>query len=321
MVVKMVSQKQGRILIGSMLTFVFIFSFLSLWLRLTPGNPSPIIPALVKKEPSFAPYLWYLLSFKKEALVPDYTLLKKQINIFIAPKDSYFGIYFRDLTSGQEFGINENVPLIAASTVKLPLVLYINTLVNKGKLNWDDKIAYQEAVDYEEGSGILRYTARNGELYSVRTLATLAIVISDNIAYRMLVKHAGKETLIDFMKYSGGQTVFPGGKNLTTARDMSVYVQATLDFVKKDPKNGKRLLDDLAHSIYHVGLPGQIPAQIIVAHKEGDIDNVAADAGVVFCARPYILVVLSKGVKDVDQGFRDIAGISKITYNYQTQLK
>ncbi|HAG08071.1 MAG TPA: hypothetical protein DCK87_00665, partial [Desulfotomaculum sp.] len=258
----MVSQKQGRILIGSMLTFVFIFSFLSLWLRLTPGNPSPIIPALVKKEPSFAPYLWYLLSFKKEALVPDYTLLKKQINIFIAPKDSYFGIYFRDLTSGQEFGINENVPLIAASTVKLPLVLYINTLVNKGKLNWDDKIAYQEAVDYEEGSGILRYTARNGELYSVRTLATLAIVISDNIAYRMLVKHAGKETLIDFMKYSGGQTVFPGGKNLTTARDMSVYVQATLDFVKKDPKNGKRLLDDLAHSIYHVGLPGQIPAQI-----------------------------------------------------------
>lgn len=315
------SKKKVRILIGSMLTFVFIFSFLSLWLRLTPGNPSSIIPALVKKETPFAPYLWHLLSFKKGMLASDYTPLKRKISKFIALKESYFGIYFRDLTSGQEFGINENVPLTAASTVKLPLVLYINTLVSKGKLSWDDKITYQKAVDHEEGSGILRYTARDGELYSVRTLTTLAIVISDNIAYRMLVKHVEKENLIAFMKHLGGQTIFPGGKNLTTARDMSVYVQAALDFVKQDPKNGKRLLDDLAHSIYHVGLPGQIPAQIMVAHKEGDIDDIAADAGVVFCARPYILVVLSKGVKDVDQGFRDIAEISKITYKFQTQLK
>jgi len=315
------SKKQARILIVSMSTFVFIFSFLSLWLRLTPGNPSPITPALVKEEPFLARCFWYLLPFKKGMLVPDYILLKKQINKFIAPKESYFGIYFRDLTSGQEFGINENVPITAASTVKLPLVLYINTLVNKGKLSWNDKIAYQEAVDYEEGSGILRYTARDGELYSIRVLTTLAIVISDNVAYRMLVKQVGKENLIDFMKYLGGQTVFPGGKNLTTARDMNVYVQATLDFAKRDLKNGMRLLDDLAHSIYHVGLPGQIPAQTIVAHKEGDVDDIAADAGVVFCSRPYILVILSKGVKDVDQGFQDIAEISKITYNFQTQLK
>ncbi len=253
---------------------------------------------------------------------PDYAPLKKQIEEFVAqrPGNSY-GIYFQDLGSGKSFGINENNPMTAASTVKMPFSLYLSTLVAEKKISWDTRFTYQQFTDYEGGNGVLRYYAKEGDRYSVRALNTLSLTISDNIAFRMLARSLGRENFVNFMKGLGGKTVYPGGRNLTTARDMGLYVQQILDFARRRPVEGNRLLDDLSHSIYHVGLPGLLPENIMVAHKEGDLDEgVADDAGVVFGSRPYILVVLSSGVKDLDEGFRDIARISKLAYDYQEKL-
>ncbi len=253
---------------------------------------------------------------------PNYAPLKKQIEEFVAqrPGNSY-GIYFQDLGSGKSFGINENNPMTAASTVKMPFSLYLSTLAAEKKIDWDTRLTYQQFTDYEGGNGVLRYYAKEGDRYSVRALNTLSLTISDNIAFRMLARSLGRENFINFMKGLGGKTVYPGGRNLTTARDMGLYVQEILDFARRRPVEGNRLLDDLSHSIYHVGLPGLLPENVMVAHKEGDLDEgVADDAGVVFCSRPYILVVLSSGVKDLDEGFRDIARISKLAYDYQEKL-
>jgi len=252
---------------------------------------------------------------------PDYAPLKKQMEEFIAARKGSYGIYFQDLGSGKSFGIHENTPLTAASTVKLPMALYLYTLAAEGKLDWQTRVAYQQATDFEGGNGILRYIARDGDRYSLRTLNTLMLVLSDNIAFRMLARHLGRDNFRQFMLDLGGKTVYPGGKNLTTARDLGVYLQAVLDFVRRHPEEGKRLLDDLAHSIYHLGLPGELPENILVAHKEGDLEEgVANDAGVVFCRRPYLLVVLSSGVKDLDEGFRDIARLSKMAFDYQEKV-
>jgi len=258
-------------------------------------------------------------SFQQE---PDYAPLKKQIEEFIAQRPGKaYGIYFQDLGSGKSFGINENNPMTAASTVKMPFSLYLSTLVAEKKISWDTRLTYQQFTDYEGGNGVLRYYAKEGDRYSVRALNTLSLTISDNIAFRMLARSLGRENFINFMKGLGGKTVYPGGRNLTTARDMGLYVQQILDFARRRPVEGNRLLDDLSHSIYHVGLPGLLPENIMVAHKEGDLDEgVADDAGVVFGSRPYILVVLSSGVKDLDEGFRDIARISKLAYDYQEKL-
>ncbi len=252
---------------------------------------------------------------------PDYTPLQKQIKEFIAARKAAYGIYFQDLGSGKAFGINEDRPMVAASTVKLPMALYLNTLATEGKLDWKTRISFRQTTDYEGGNGILRYAAREGDRYSLRTLHTLMLTLSDNIAFRMLARHVGRDNFVRFMREIGGKTVYPGGKNLTTARDMGVYLQATLDFVRRHPEEGQRLLDDLAHSIYHTGLPGHLPEDVVVAHKEGDLDEgVANDVGVVFCSRPYLLVVLSEGVRDLEEGFADIARISKMTYDYQEKL-
>lgn len=248
---------------------------------------------------------------------PDYTPLQKQLEEYVAGQTGVFGIYFKDLTSGAEFAINGDEPITAASTVKVPVVLYLNHLIAQGKMRWDDQVAYDSAQDYQGGAGILQFSARDGDTFSLRVLANLSITISDNIAYRMLVRHLGQDNVAQFMRSLGVQTDFPNGENITIARDMGRYMEAVLDFNRQYPEPGERLLDDMANPIYHVGLPGKLPPEIRVAHKEGDVWGVANDVGIIFAPRPYILVVLSKGETDVDKGFGRIAEISRMVYDYQ----
>ncbi len=248
---------------------------------------------------------------------PDYRSLQQQLQEYVAAQPGVYGIYFQDLISGAEFDLNGDEPITAASTVKVPAVLYLNHLIAQDKLRWDDRVAYDSARDYQGGSGILQFAARDGDTYSLRVLANLAITISDNIAYRMLVRHLGKDNLARFMRDLGGQTVFPGGENITTARDMGRYMKAVWEFSRKYPAQGERFLDDLANPIYHVGLPGKLPPEVKVAHKEGDVWGVANDVGIVFARRPYILAILSRGETDVDKGFTRIAEISRMVYDFQ----
>ena len=252
--------------------------------------------------------------------LPDYGPLREQLIDYIATTGATYGVYLKDLESGATMEINAGEPITAASTVKVPVVLYLNELVAQGKLDWDDRVTYHKDTDYQEGAGILQFTAREGDRYSLRVLANLAITISDNVANRMLMRYLGKENIKLFMERVGGRTVFPGGANITTAADMGAYMEAVLDFSKRHPELGARLLDDMSHPIYHVGLPGKLPEDVTVAHKEGDVWGVANDAGIVFAQRPYILVVLSKGIYDIDQGFGNIAEISRMVYDYQMSV-
>ena len=251
---------------------------------------------------------------------PDYGPLRTQVARFIATRPQTFGIYFKDLQTGATWGINEREPIHAASTIKVPLVLYVNHQVAAGKARMDDRIVYEPGRDLTGGAGILQRDGFPGKSYSLRVLTNLSITISDNVTTNMLFRHFGKENVGEFMRQLGGEVIFPEGRRLSTARDMGLYVEAVLDFARQHPLLGGRMLDDMGHSIFHVGLPGLLPEEVFVAHKEGDIEGVADDVGIVFSARPYVLAILSRGVESIDRGFEDIARISKIVYDYQERL-
>lgn len=60
-----------------------------------------------------------------------------------------------------------------------------------------------------------------------------------------------------------------------------------------------------------------LPGGVQVAHKEGDIVGVSDDVGIVFSRHPYVLCILSEGQKDVEAGFRKIAEVSRMVFDYQ----
>ncbi|MGQ9755315.1 MAG: serine hydrolase [Desulfotomaculales bacterium] len=246
---------------------------------------------------------------------PDYEVLRRGMLAFVKQQPAAFGVYFADINANAVFGIDESKPFPAASTVKLPVVLYLNTLAAEGKVDWQEKVAYQPATDFQEGCGILRHHAKEGDAFSLRTLATLAITLSDNVAYRMLLRRLGLQRVAHFMRSLGGRVVFPRGQNVTTAADMGAYLWGLLHFTARHGRLGERLLDDLAHTIYHVGLPGELPKRALVAHKEGEIAGVANDVGIVFGERPYILAVLTRGWADTSAGFAAIARLARLAWD------
>lgn len=259
-------------------------------------------------------------ALKPLASRPDYGELRKELADHLKTLPGTYGVYFKDLASGEEFGINERVPIPPASAIKLPVVLYLYEQVAKGELDWNDRVRYRKSTDYQDGAGDLQFTARDGDTYSLRCLATISMVISDNIAHNMLVRHLGYDNVMNFIRRLGPDTTRPFGSASTTARDMGAFLEELIDFASREPEQGARLLNDLAHTVYHVGLPGKLPPKLVVSHKEGSINGVATDVGIVFSRRPYILVVLSKGIPDEDTGFRNIAEISRIVYDYQQRL-
>ncbi|HHW40669.1 MAG TPA: serine hydrolase [Syntrophomonadaceae bacterium] len=251
---------------------------------------------------------------------PDYGPLRQEVAGYLNTLPGTYGIYFKDLESGQTFGINENIPIPPASCIKVPVVLYLYRQVAEGRLQWNDRVRYDRASDYQVGAGALQYTARDGDTFSLRCLATVAITISDNVAHNMLVRYLGYGNVMNYIKSIAPSTTRPYGSGATTASDMGSVIEAVIKFARENPRQGGRLIDDLSHTIFHVGLPGELPPKLQVAHKEGSINGVANDMGIVFGRRPYILVVLSRGITDEDTGFRNIAEISRIVYNYQQRL-
>ncbi len=250
---------------------------------------------------------------------PDYGPLKARLEETIASLPAEWGIYFKDLTSGRTFGIKEEMPVAAASTVKVPVVLYASNLGAQGRLSWNERLTYQSWRDWRGGAGSLQFTAKDGDTFSIRELAEKAITESDNVAWKMLERRLGLENIAQFMRDLGGLHVYPDWQNVSTAKDMVTYMQAALNFAKENPEHGEDLLHWLSNTIWNTGL-NRFIHEVQVGHKEGDVTGVSDDVGIVYADRPYVIAIMSKGQADVELGFERIGQLSRTVFDYQVAL-
>jgi beta-lactamase class A len=62
---------------------------------------------------------------------------------------------------------------------------------------------------------------------------------------------------------------------------------------------------------FNDGIPAGVPAGTPVAHKTGTITKIHHDAAIVYGPRPYVLVVLVRGIQDQKVSGPLIASISR----------
>jgi beta-lactamase class A len=76
--------------------------------------------------------------------------------------------------------------------------------------------------------------------------------------------------------------------------------------------------DILLAQEFNEKIPAGLPAGTRVAHKTGEITAVSHDAAVVYPPgrKPYVLVVLTKGIRDGKASSALIADISRIVWNH-----
>lgn len=238
--------------------------------------------------------------------------LRKEINDYIGKFSGKYGIYFIDTLNGHEFGINEEDEFIAASTVKIPINLYLFNKINNGTANPEDVLTYTEA-DYEDGTGKI-LNEKMGTRYTVRELSMLSIESSDNIATNMLIRYLNRKNIKDFMRDLGGKIV-DDEKNISCPKDMAVYMKEVYNFCRSKGPLGEELLDYFSNTEFNGRIPALLPKDIRIAHKIGSYDSVFHDIGIIYTHNPYILSIMSSDT-DEEEAAKVIANISKKVYDY-----
>mgnify|MGYP001099902511 CR=1 FL=1 len=253
-----------------------------------------------------------------KATRPEYGDLLIKLQQYISTRPGDISVYVKDLASGETLDLNSDKVVVAASTIKMPLILYVYEQAALGNIDLETKLIYTPEY-FAQGTGILQGEPF-GKQYSIRELSRLSMEYSDNVAWKMLLSYIGQDKLTIYEKSLGAKAT--GGDNglyITTPSDMGRYLERLLTFSDEHPEFGHEVLYYMQNSIFSEGIPQDLPEETIVAHKMGALNDKFHDVGIVFGKRPYIITIFTdNGWEEVS--LKTLADISKMVYEFQNTL-
>lgn len=244
--------------------------------------------------------------------------IKSKIENYINGFKGQYGVYYINLVNGMEFGINDEDEYTAASTVKVPINLQLFRRIHDGYIDPEGTMTYTKA-DYEGGTGSIQYQ-KIGTKYKIRELSRLSIEQSDNVAINMIIRLlGGRAAYKKFMRDVGG-TVVDDTKNVSSPKDMALYMKLVYDFYNEDRELGGELIGYLENTIFNDRIPKLLPEDVKVAHKIGNQVGCLHDVGIVFGKEPYVISIMSKNVLE-SEAYDVIAKISRLVYDFAEEGK
>jgi beta-lactamase class A len=194
----------------------------------------------------------------------------------------------------------------AASVIKLPLVMTLYADAAEGFIDLTEPIAVGERVD---GSGVLRQL-RDVVALTLRDLATLAIVVSDNTATNRIVERLRADRVNERLREWGChdsrlarkmydfEAAAGGKENLMTARETAALLQRLKRGECADRATSDAVLDVLGRCDDRTMLRRYLPHGAAVAHKTGTLDESRNDAGIVDGKRPVVVAAFTRKLRD-----------------------
>jgi len=261
---------------------------------------------------------------------------KKSVLGRVAKSGADVGIAFRTLDGKQEWYSRTDEIFHAASTMKVPVLIELFNQVKEGKLKLDDPLVikndFRSIVDgspykleVADDSEAELYKAE-GQTRTLRQLAELMITVSSNLATNLLIEKLGVENVRAAVHSLGadGMNVLRGvedGKafekrlnNTTTARGLAVLLTAIAEGKAVDAESSKQMIAILERQKFNEAIPKGLPTGTAVAHKTGDITRVHHDAAIVYAKRPFVLVILVRGITEEKEAFALMADITHDLY-------
>jgi beta-lactamase class A len=117
--------------------------------------------------------------------------LRSRIEATVPFAQGVVGVAIRHLESSTTLAVNGDEPFPMASTFKLPVLVELHAMVKAGTMTWDDAVAVS-GKDQHLGSGdITPLFDPPGVTLSMRNLANMMMMISDNSAADICLAKAG----------------------------------------------------------------------------------------------------------------------------------
>ncbi len=208
-----------------------------------------------------------------------------------------YGIYVFNLTTKQGYGVNEDEIFPAASLIKLPVFLTLYQEAEAGRIDLETKYTLKNS-DKQAGAGGMQYKPA-GTVFTYRQMAELMGKQSDNTAVFVLRKILGDQKIqstIDNL----GMTKTSLSKNETSPQDLGLFFRKLYAGSIVSREHRDEILGYLTETFDESRIPAGVPEGTRVCHKVGTEIGIISDAGIVFSQKPFILVIMSENVKELE---------------------
>ncbi len=252
-----------------------------------------------------------------------------------------------DVETGERIGINDDVVMHAASTMKVPVLLELYRQAAEGRYSLDDAVVVRDTfISIADGSryAVGREDDSEQELYGLigqgvarGELARRMIVRSSNLATNLLIEEVDAAAVRRTLEAMGAADVnvlrgvedIPayrrGLNNTTTAAGLATVLAALARCEAGDvapalrplqPADCAAMVDVLAAQEFAERIPAGVPEGVRVANKTGWITGIDHDSAIIYPPGrgPYVLVVLTRGVEGAGVSGATIRDVSRLAW-------
>ncbi|MFU0827132.1 MAG: Beta-lactamase [Lachnoclostridium sp.] len=243
--------------------------------------------------------------------------LEDRIHAELASYNGLMGIYVNDL-KGNKIEINTVQKFESASCIKCFILGALFDEVKEGRKSLWDMLTYTRENEVD-GSGVLR-SLDYGLSLTVKNIATLMIIVSDNIATNMMIDYLGLDTINHFIRSHGfsdtclhNKIDFKKYKQLgtMTPKDYGRFFEMICNEELVSADASRQMLKILKQQHYNSAITKYFPQYyldsedtgdeelIYVASKSGSMDACRNDGGIVSTPYgKYVIVLFNKNFTD-----------------------
>ncbi|MCE5284449.1 MAG: class A beta-lactamase-related serine hydrolase [Pelosinus sp.] len=241
-----------------------------------------------------------------------------------------WGIVIKNYATGEKLTINPDMPFPSASMIKVPILYEVMRQTAAGSLSLDEMLPVTKDVRVD-GAGIL-FELRPDIQMTIRELATLMIVLSDNTATNMLIDRIGMKAVNTTMHKLGLTSTHlrrrmmdfaaarRGEENQTTAAEMAQIFELILNSTGLPHEYSAAMLDILKRQQVRDKLPFYLPEETVLASKTGTLPGAEHDGGILYLSNgTYIISIFTADLKTNYEGLQLVARLGKIIYDHFTK--
>ncbi|MGL4848315.1 MAG: serine hydrolase [Clostridium sp.] len=250
----------------------------------------------------------------------------KEIKKYLESRIGAYSFYFEDLTSGFTYGYNENVKMVSAGCMKLPIAVSLIKEVERGNVTFLDKVKI-EVSDKVYGTGIIHEF--NERDYTIFELLVAMLIQSDNTAANKIIDIIGIEKINSDIKEMGLQSTVLNRKtaderatveteNYTSAKDLGIIWKSLYNASFLDKKNSTMLIDILRRQQIRNKLALYIPDDLKyeISSKTGDKKGVENDTALIQLSKGnFVFTVLSQDIPNSVYGTVTLAKCGKMAWD------